>query len=203
MMPKLINIDYFDACKRGAEKAAKEIGVDLVYDGPAEATAEGQNQFLETWIRNKVSAILIAPNQPKGVKRFVEKALAAGIHVLTWDTDAAESGRELMVNQVDDRVLGETLMDELARQMGEKGDWAIAIGSLDATNLNTWRRYAEERAKKYPGMRLVATEHTKEDENLARERIQTLLSAQPDLKGIIAFDSSSVPGAAEAISRAG
>ncbi len=203
MMPKLINIDYFDACKRGAEKAAKEIGVDLVYDGPTEATAEGQNQFLETWIRNKVSAILIAPNQPKGVKRFVEKALAAGIHVLTWDTDAAESGRELMVNQVDDRVLGEMLMDELARQMGEKGEWAIAIGSLDATNLNTWRRYAEERARKYPNLRLVATEHTKEDENLARERVQTLLSAHPELKGIIAFDSSSVPGAAEAISRAG
>ena len=55
MMPKLMNIDYFDACKRGAEKAAKEIGVDLVYDGPTEATAEGQNQFLETWIRKKVS----------------------------------------------------------------------------------------------------------------------------------------------------
>src|SRR3954469_8627511 len=36
MLPKLINIDYFDACKRGAEKTAKEIGVTLIYDGPTE-----------------------------------------------------------------------------------------------------------------------------------------------------------------------
>ena len=34
MLPKLVNIDYFDACKRGAEKAAAETGVTLIYDGP-------------------------------------------------------------------------------------------------------------------------------------------------------------------------
>jgi len=204
MMPKLMNIDYFDACKRGAEKAAADIGVDLIYDGPSEATGEGQNQFLETWIRQKVSAICIAPNQPRSVKRFVERAKAAGIKVLTWDTDAADSGRDLMVNQIDDKTLGEALADELARQMGGKGKWAIAIGSLDATNLNTWRRHAEARVKgKYPDLELVATEHTREDENFARERVAVLLNAHPTLGGIIAFDSSSVPGAAEAIARAG
>ncbi|MBI4607228.1 MAG: substrate-binding domain-containing protein [Planctomycetes bacterium] len=203
MLPKLINIDYFDASKRGAQKAARELGVELIFDGPAEATAEGQNQFIETWIRQKVDAICVAPNQPRSIRRFVERAKRAGIKVLTWDTDAPESGRDLMVNQVDDRVLGETLMDELARQMGGSGKWAIAIASLDAANLNTWRRHAEARAKKHPGLELVATEVTKEDENFARQRVETLLNAHPDLKGIIAFDSNSVPGAAEAISRAG
>src|SRR4029453_8867483 len=143
-----------NATKRGAEQAAAEIGVDLIYDGPSAATAEGQNEFIETWIRQKVDAICLAPNQPKAVKRFVEKAKAAGIKVLTWDTDAPESGRDLMVNQVDDKVLGEMLMDDLARQMSEEGEWAIAIASLDAANLNTWRRFAEARAKeKYPKLK--------------------------------------------------
>lgn len=204
MMPKLMNIDYFDACKRGAEQAAKELGVDLIYDGPTEATGEGQNQFLETWIRGKVAAICVAPNQPRSIKRFFDRARAAGIKVLTWDTDAAESGRDLMINQIDDQILGEALIDDLARQMGGKGKWAIAIGSLDATNLNTWRRHAEARARsKYPELELVATEHTREDENFARERVATLLNAEPELRGILAFDSNSVPGAAEAIVRAG
>lgn len=203
MLPKLVNVDYFNATKRGAEKAATEIGVDLIYDGPAQATAEGQNQFIETWIRQKVDAICIAPNQPKSVKTFVESAKAAGIKVVTWDTDAPESGRDLMVNQIDDKKLGEMLMDDLARQMGGSGQWAIAIASLEATNLNTWRRHAEARAKSHPGLVLVATEVTKEDENIARQRVETLLNAHPGLKGIIAFDSNSVPGAAEAIVRAG
>ena len=204
MLPKLINIDYFDACKRGAQKAADELGVTLIFDGPTEPSGAEQNKFIDTWIRQKVSAICIAPNQPKTIRRFVEKAQAQGIKVLTWDSDAPESGRDLFVNQVDEKVLGERLMDDLAQQMGEEGEWAIAIASLDAANLNTWRRYAEMRAReKYPKLKLVATEVTKEDENFARQKIETLLNAYPNLKGIIAFDSNSVPGASEAVKRAG
>jgi rhamnose transport system substrate-binding protein len=204
MLPKLVNIDYFEACRRGAEKTAKELGVTLIYDGPTEASGSEQNKFFDTWIRQNVLAICVAPNQPKTIKRFVEKAQAAGIKVLTWDSDAPESGRDLFVNQVDEKTLGEALIDDLARQMGEEGEWAIAIASLDAANLNTWRRFAEARAKdKYPRLKLVATEVTKEDENAAREKVETLLNAHPNLKGIIAFDSNSVPGACEAVKRAG
>lgn len=202
MLPKLINIDYFDACKRGAEKTAAELGVTLIYDGPAEPSGSEQNKFFDTWIRQQVRAICVAPNQPKTITRFVEKAKNAGIKVLTWDSDAPESGRDLFVNQCDEKTLGEALIDDLAAQMGGEGEWAIAIASLDAANLNAWRRYAEARAReKYPKMKLVATEVTKEDENLAREKVQTLLNAYPNLKGIVAFDSNSVPGASEAVKR--
>src|SRR5262245_40810132 len=130
MLPKLINIDYFDACKRGAEKTAGESGVTLIYDGPTEPSGSEQNKFFDTWIRQGVQAICVAPNQPKTIKRFVEKSQQAGIKVLTWDSDAPESGRDLFVNQVDERTLGERLMDDLAKQMGEEGEWAIAIASL-------------------------------------------------------------------------
>ena len=204
VLPKLVNIDYFNACQKGAEKTAKELGVALIYDGPSEPSGSEQNKFFDTWIRQQVNAICVAPNQPKTITRFVEKAKQAGIKVLTWDSDAPESGRDLFVNQCDEKALGETLMDDLAQQMGGEGEWAIAIASLDAANLNTWRRYAEARAsEKYPKLKLVATEVTKEDENFAREKVQTLLNAYPGLKGIIAFDSNSVPGASEAVKRAG
>jgi rhamnose transport system substrate-binding protein len=204
MLPKLVNIAYFNACQKGAEKTAKELGVTLIYEGPNEASGSEQNKFFDTWIRQKVNAICVAPNQPKTITRFVEKAKQAGIKVLTWDSDAPESGRDLFVNQCDEKTLGEMLMDDLAEQMGGEGEWAIAIASLDAANLNTWRRYAEARAKeKYPNLKLVATEVTREDENLAREKVQTLLNAYPNLKGIIAFDSNSVPGASEAVKRSG
>lgn len=202
MLPKLINIDYFDACERGARTAADELGVKFIFDGPTTASASEQTKFIETWIRQRVDAICIAPNQPKSIAKFVRQAQAAGIKVLTWDTDAPESGRDLMVNQVDDELLGHMLMDELARQMGEAGKWAVIIGSLDAANLNSWRQYAEARAtEKYPQLELVRTVVTNENENEARQRVETLLNAVPDLKGMIAFDSNSVPGAAEALRR--
>jgi rhamnose transport system substrate-binding protein len=204
MLPKLVNIDYFDACKRGAQKTAAELGVTLIYDGPTEPSGSEQNKFFDTWIRQKVDAICIAPNQPKTIIRFVERAREAGIKVLTWDSDANESARDYFVNQVDEKTLGEALIDDLAAQMGGEGEWAIAIASLDAANLNTWRRFSEARAaEKYPKLKLVATEVTKEDENFARQKVETLMNAYPNLKGIVAFDSNSVPGACEAVKRAG
>ena len=204
MLPKLTNIAYFDACHHGAQQAAKELGVTLIYDGPTEPSGSAQNNFIETWIRQGVDAICIAPNQPKTIKRFVERAQARGIKVLTWDSDAPDSGRDLMVNQVDDKTLGENLIDEIARQMNEEGEWAIAIASLDAANLNSWRRYSEAKASaNYPKMKLVETVVTKEDENSARQQVETLLNVHPEVKGIIAFDSNSVPGSAEALKRTG
>src|SRR5688500_1767333 len=165
MLPKLINIDYFEACKRGAEKTAGELDVTLIYDGPSENSGSEQNKFFDTWIRQGVQAICVAPNQPKSITRFVEKAKAAKIKVLTWDSDAPESDRDVFVNQCDEKTLGEALMDDLAKQMGEEGEWAIAIARLDAANLNTWRRFAEARAKeKYTKMKVVLTDGTKEGE---------------------------------------
>ncbi len=117
MLPKLKTIAYFKACHDGARKAADELGVRLIYDGPSEASGSEQNKFIETWIRQGVDAICVAPNQPKTIRKFVEKAQARGIKVLTWDSDAPESGRDLMVNQVVDQHLGELLIDESARQM--------------------------------------------------------------------------------------
>src|SRR5947209_2462576 len=50
LLPKLINIDYFDACKRGASKAANELGATLIFDGPTEASGSEQNKFIDTWV---------------------------------------------------------------------------------------------------------------------------------------------------------
>ena len=204
VLPKLVNIKYFAACRRGAQKAADELGVKLIYDGPTEPSGSEQNKFIETWIRQGVDAICIAPNQPKTVKRFVQKAQQRGIQVICWDTDSPECGRTAMVNQVDDQELGEALIDEIAGQMNREGKWAIAIASLDAANLNTWRKFAEAKAKSaYPKMELVDTVVTQENVEVARQKVETLLNKHPDLKGLIAFDSNSVPGAAEALKRTG
>lgn len=209
MLPKLKTIAYFDACHQGAKKAAEELGVELIYDGPSQNSGSEQHKFLETWTRQRVDAICVAPNEPQAVTRFIEKAQKAGIPVITWDSDAAEgdspeSRRKLMVNQIDDTVLGRALMDDIARQMGEEGEWIVVIASLTAANLNNWKQIAIARQKeKYPDMKMVDTVVTNEDENEAIEKVRSVLNSNPNIKGIIAFDSNSLPGAAEAIKQSG
>lgn len=209
MLPKLKTIAYFDACHQGAKQAAEELGVELIYDGPSQNSGSEQHKFLETWTRQRVDAICVAPNEPQAVPRFIEKAQKAGIPVITWDSDAAESDspesrRKLMVNQIDDSVLGRALMDDIARQMGEEGEWIVVIASLTAANLNNWKQIAIARQEeKYPDMELVDTVVTNEDENQAIEKVRSVLNSNPNIKGIIAFDSNSLPGAAEAIKQSG
>ena len=136
VLPKLVNIKYFAACRRGAQKAADELGVKLIYDGPTEPSGSEQNKFIDTWIRQGVDAICVAPNQPKTVKRFVEKAQQRGIKVICWDTDSPQCGRTLMVNQVDD--IGDTLaqqQDTLQRVGAAYGELAAASKVIDEVKM--------------------------------------------------------------------
>ncbi|HBH52003.1 MAG TPA: hypothetical protein DDY91_08935, partial [Planctomycetaceae bacterium] len=50
MMPKLVGIDYFNECRKGAEEAAAELGIDLTYDGPSTDKVELQVQMIDEWI---------------------------------------------------------------------------------------------------------------------------------------------------------
>src|ERR1700685_3633308 len=56
MLPKLTNIAYFRACEEGARRAAEELGITLIYDGPSDPSASDQNNFIETWTRQGVDA---------------------------------------------------------------------------------------------------------------------------------------------------
>ena len=109
MLPKLINIDYFDACKRGASKAAEELGVTLDLRRAHRAERRGAKQVHRHLDSPEGERDLHRAESAQDHQRFVEKAQAAGIKVLTWDSDAPESGRDLFVNQVDEKTLGEAL----------------------------------------------------------------------------------------------
>src|SRR5205823_12985202 len=50
MLPKAKGNAYFLSCKAGADKAAKELGVDLLFDGPTDSNAAKQNEIVENWI---------------------------------------------------------------------------------------------------------------------------------------------------------
>ena len=54
MMPKAKGDPYFVSCRAGAEEAAQELGVELIWDGPTGLDAAKQNELVENWITRKV-----------------------------------------------------------------------------------------------------------------------------------------------------
>ena len=204
MMPKSKGNAYFIACKKGAEVAAKERNIKLIWDGPTDPDPAKQNDIVDTWITRGVDAIAVAVENREGISSVLKKARAKGIKVVTWDADADPDARELFVNQATPRGIAEALMDNTARVLGGKGEFAIITASLTAANMIAWQEEIEiRRASKYPDIKLAALRPCDDLQKKAFDETNTLLSSNPNIKLIMAICTPAVPGAAEAIKQSG
>jgi rhamnose transport system substrate-binding protein len=204
LMPKSKGNAYFISCKQGAEEAARELGVDLLFDGPTDPDPAKQNEIIEDWITLGVDVIAAACENREGISTALRKAQARGIKVLTYDSDANPDARAFFVNQATPEGIGYTLMDEAARLLGGAGEFAIITASLTAANMNEWQRHIEaRRSSEYPDMKMVALRPCDDLKDKAQSEATALLGAYPDLKLIMAICSPAVPGAAEAVKQAG
>ena len=204
MMPKAKGDPYFISCRAGAEEAAKELGVDLIWDGPTGLDAAKQNEVVEGWITRGVDAIAVSVENSAGISTVLRKARARGIKVVTWDADAAEDARDYFINQATPEGIGYTLVDEGARLMGGKGEFAIITGPLSAANQNAWMEFMRKRvAEKYPEMKLAAMRPSDDDRDKAFAETQTILKVYPNVKLFVTISAPAVPGSAEAVQQAG
>jgi ABC-type sugar transport system substrate-binding protein len=204
LLPKSKGNAYFISCKAGAEKAAKALGIDLLFDGPTESDPAKQNEIVENWITLGVDVIAVAAENKEGISTALRKAQKAGIKVLTFDADAMTDARSFFVNQATPEGIGHGLMDEAARLTNSEGEFAMIVASLTASNQREWQKHIEARLKeKYPKMKLVAVRPCDDLKDKAQSEATALLSANPKLKLIMAICSPGVPGAAEAVKQAG
>ncbi|MDR3404028.1 MAG: substrate-binding domain-containing protein [Chthoniobacter sp.] len=204
LMPKSKGNAYFISCKAGADEAAKEMGVELLFDGPTEPDPAKQNEIIENWITLGVDVIAAACENKEGISTALKKAREKGIKVVTYDSDANPDARDFFINQATPQGIAQTLMDEAARLTDSEGEFAIITASLTAANMNEWRKDIEARlAEKYPKMKLVDTKPCDDLKDKAQAEATNLLSANPNLKLIMAICSPAVPGAAEAVKQAG
>ncbi|HND63092.1 MAG TPA: substrate-binding domain-containing protein [Opitutaceae bacterium] len=204
LMPKAKGNAYFISVKAGAERAAKELGVDLLFDGPADTNAAKQNEIVENWITLGVDVIAVAAENKEGIATALRKAQRQGIKVLTYDADTLPDARTFFVNQATPEGIGNRLMDEGARLCDGHGEFAIITATLTAGNQREWMKYIQARlAEKYPDMKLVAVRPCDDLKDRAQSEATALMSAYPNLKLIMAICSPGVPGAAEAVKQAG
>jgi rhamnose transport system permease protein len=204
MMPKAKGDPYFISCRAGAEEAAKELGVELIWDGPTSLDAARQNELVENWITRKVDAIAVAVENRGGISSVLRKARERGIKVLTWDADAEADARDFFVNQATPEGIANSLTDEAARLLGGEGQFAIVTGALSAANQNEWIANIRKRLKeKYPKLVLATIRPSDDDRDKAFAETQTILRVNPAVTLVMAISAPAVPGAAEAVRQAG
>ncbi len=203
LVVKNLGNGFFEACHRGAEEAAKELGnVEIIYTGPTTPTAEGQIEIIRSLTAQKVDGIIVSANDPDSLVTITKKAMHRGIPVMSFDSAIADAGRLVHMSPSDSKFIGEQQVELMGQAMDYKGEFAIVSASSQATNQNEWIGYMKEALKnnpKYKDMELVAVTYGDDQTDKSYREAQALIRKYPNLKGIEAPTSVGFPASAKAV----
>lgn len=199
VIPK-VAVPFFDDCNTGAQAAADALGVGYQWVVPQNTQGATQVKIMEDLIARQVSGIAISVNEPKSVEGVIKQAIDAGIKVVTFDSDSANSGRSLYIGTIN-RQAGVTMGNSMAEKLGGKGKVAIVTGQLGASNLNERIDGVKEALAAYPDIEIVATEGTEDDLAKAVSVTEAILRGNPDLAGIFGVSQVGGPAVAKVLAQ--
>jgi rhamnose transport system substrate-binding protein len=201
-IPKDTQNPYEVLADQGGEKALKELGGSVTISSGTSDTAAAQLPSIQAAIQAKADAIVIAANDPSALCPSLNRAAQSGIKIVAFDSDitCGTSPNHLFINQADTKDIGTSEVDLLAKQINSTGQIAILSAAASATNQNAWIKYMKVQLKKYPNMKLVSTVYGNDDPATSLTVLQGLLSAYPNLKGIISPTTVGISTAAQYLS---
>ncbi len=201
LVPKNLGNPYFDTANKGAQEAAKELGVTVNYTGPATADATQQIQLLNSLIAQKVAGLAISADDSDALVPTGKDAIAANIPVVTWDSAIAKGGRTVHVNQAVAAGIAAVQIKMASDLAGGAGKIAILSATSTAPNQNEWIGLMKEELKKpeYAKLELVDTVYGDDEDTKSYNEAQGLFKKYPDLKVIIAPTTVGIAASARAV----
>jgi simple sugar transport system substrate-binding protein len=201
---KIAGINWFNRMEEGVLAWGKDQGVNATLVGPAEADAAQQIPIIEDLIAQGVDALCVVPMDPTQLDPVLQKAMDAGIVVVTHEA-SNQQNMDYDIEAFDNTAFGAGLMDRLAAEMGEEGEYAVFVGSLGSKTHNEWVDGAIARQKEtYPNMTMVGDKNESfDDAEIAYQKAKEILAAYPNIKGFEGSASTDVAGIGRAVEEAG
>ncbi|MDR1138138.1 MAG: substrate-binding domain-containing protein [Synergistaceae bacterium] len=195
-------IDYWKGCFEGFEKAAEIYGAKAEYTGGNLYDVNQEVTVFEQVVSQKPAGIAVTCINPDAFKEPIQKAIDAGIPVVTFDADSPDSGRYSYLG-TENYNAGVAAGNAMAELCGAKGE----IGILQAPGqLNLQQRvdgFRDTLTAKYPDMKIVQIVNGNMDQSEGAKVTASMLQANPNIVGIFATDDTSGVGAAIAVKESG
>jgi rhamnose transport system substrate-binding protein len=202
LVPKNLGNPYFDTGNNGAQEAAKELGVTVVYQGSATADATAQIEVLNSLIAQNVDGMAVSANDGDALVPTGKAAMDAGIPVVSWDAAIGKEGRVLHVNQAVLHDIGAIEIEMALDLTGpDGGEIAVLSAASTAPNQNAWIEVMKEELKKpeYAKLKLVEVVYGDDDDTKSYNEALALFQKYPDLKVIIAPTTVGIAASARAV----
>ncbi len=194
------NLEYFSAHKFAWKWMGDKLGVKTSYIGPAEYDVPGEISTFDQAIARRPAGIAVF-GVDESLKPEINKAVEAGIPVVTYSGDVPDSKRSTFVgtNQHDLGFFGGQKIGEV---LGGQGD--VAILTISGVSMFDQREAGfREGFGKYPGIRVVQTGDTKADTVTAINVAKAILQRFPNLSAFACTDSTGGIAASTAVKEAG
>lgn len=200
LVPKNMNNPFFDQALAGCKKAEKELNgeVECLYIGPGEhGGGEEQVQIVQDLIAGKkVDGIAVSPSNAAAMGKAIEKAKAAGIPVLTWDSDLLDKSLRTAYVGTYNYDIGVNIAKQVQAIKPKGGTICIQSGGAAAANHNERMQgirdtLAGAKSAKAPGDKLTGQNgwkeadgcplYTNDDFLVANQQMADILNKYPNL----------------------
>ena len=205
LVPKNLGNPYFDTANTGAQAAAKELSVTVLYQGSATADASQEIQVLSSLIAQKVNGLAISADDANALVSTTQQAMTSCIPVVSWDSAIAKGGDQLFINQADTQGIGDIEVKMALDLTGATGgEVAILSAASTATNQNAWIAVmkADLATSTYSTLKLDDVVYGNDDDTMSYTQAQGLITKYPNLKVIIAPTTVGIAAAARAVTDA-
>ena len=212
LIPGLTTDAFYITMHKGADQAAKALGVDLVFQGAPDFNPVTQVPVLNAIIGRKPDAILIAPTDKVQLVESLKKAVDAGIPVLTVDTFIGDGHYQTGNGNADfplsyiasDNILGgEIAARALAKAIGDKGKVYVSNVKPGVSTTDQREEGFKNEMKKHPNISVLETQFNDDDANKAASQFQSVYARNSDLTGVFGANLFSAMGAANGVKQGG
>jgi ribose transport system substrate-binding protein len=191
---------FWQSVHAGAVSTSRETGVEIIWNGPASETDyTGQLKVVDAMINRRVDAICLAPIDSKAMVGVVERATAASIPVIIFDS-GIDTDKFIAQVATDNYHAGEMGAERLAKIIGGKGKVAILANMPgSASTVAREAGFEDSMKKNYPGIQIVEKQFGNAEVATSLTKAENILTAHPDLDGVFSSNESSSMGFAQAL----
>ena len=195
---------FWQAVQKGATDEAAKLGATITYEGPAsESEVDKQLTMLQTALDKKPAAICFAALDSKAATPLLEKAKAANIPVVGFDSGVDSAIPVTTVTTDNAKAAGEAA-DQMAKLIGDAGQVAVIVhDQTSKTGQDRRDGFVNQMKAAHAGIEVVAIEYGAGDPVKSADFAKAIMTKYPDLKGFFGANEGSIKGVLNALKETG
>ncbi len=191
---------FWQAVKLGAQNAAKDLNVDINFEGPEnESQVDKQIEMLQTELNKKPAAICFAALDSKAAIPLLQKAKDAKIPVVGFDS-GVDSDIPVTTAATDNIAAAAYAADKMASLIGDKGEVAVLVhDQTSRTGIDRRDGFINDIKTKHPNIQIVDLQYGGGDQLKSTDIAKAVIQGHPNLKGYFGANEGSIIGVLNAV----